>query len=110
MTAAKALALVKTSRSISGTIIAPAKSTLSRSQQQKAIRILSPYLPTGFLHYMPIRRYGRYLGIPLLCPVCRKTARELIKEDGKNPDVFSHRQKVRYMRMHPYEHLAVGRR
>lgn len=58
------------STSTSAAFIPPLKQTLTLSQRKKAVRILSPTLPVGWVSYLPVRRYGNHYGIPNWCPKC----------------------------------------
>lgn len=78
--------------------IAHWKTTYTNTQRNRAMKLLSPMLPAGFLNYFKPRRYGRSWGIPNICPHCKRTAVDLIEEEGLNPAYISDRR--RYLLVH----------
>lgn len=72
------------STSDSATFIAPLRNTLKPLLRKKAVRILSPNLPSGWLGYFKPRLYGNHFGIPNWCPKCGKTAHQLGYEGPSN--------------------------
>jgi hypothetical protein len=80
------------------TSIAHWKTTYTSTQRNRAVKLLSPTLPDGFLDYFKPRRYGRNWGIPNICPRCKRTAVDLIEEEGLNPAYITDRR--RYLMCH----------
>lgn len=98
--AQQAIALVRRPHLNSVSFIPPLRTNLSPLQRKKAVRILSPMLPPGWLSSFKPRRYGNSFGVPSTCLKCGKTARAIIEEDHRNPDVMSWQQKRRYLLVH----------
>lgn len=85
---AASLAVVPTQKpsSTSATFIAPLRNTLTPLQRKKAIRILSPTLPFGWVTHSGLkpRKYGNHWGLPNYCSKCDKTAKQLGYEGPPN--------------------------
>lgn len=97
-----ALALIpKHSNSV--TFIAPLRTVLTPTQHKRAVKILSPILPPGFLRSWKPRRYGNGWGIPNWCPKCGKTLREIAEEDRRDYKLMNTGQRRTYMFVHAAE-------